>query len=39
MRVAVCGDSRKDREILLGLLRKYRESNGFRFEIAEYDSE
>lgn len=37
MRVAVCDDSKNDRETLIGLLRKYEKSNNIEFEIIEYD--
>lgn len=37
MKIAVCDDSRKDRENLLCLLREYEKNKGKEFEIAEYD--
>ena len=37
MKIAICDDSRKDRENLICLLREYEESKGTEFEIAEYD--
>lgn len=37
MKIAVCDDSRKDRENLISLLREYEKSKGKAFEIAEYD--
>lgn len=38
MRIAVCDDSSKDREMLIALLRKYERSKAIEFEIEEYDS-
>lgn len=38
MRIAVCDDSRQDRETLISLLREYEQSKGIGFEIEEYDS-
>lgn len=38
MRIVICDDSVRDREILTGLLREYEKSKGLEFEIAEYDS-
>ena len=38
MRIAVCDDSRRDRENLISLLREYEQSKGIEFDIAEYDS-
>ena len=37
MRIAVCDDSRQDRERLITLLREYEKNKGIEFEIAEYD--
>lgn len=38
MRIAVCDDSRQDREMLITLLREYEQGKGIEFEITEYDS-
>lgn len=38
MRIVICDDSMRDREILTGLLREYEKSKGLEFEIAEYGS-
>ena len=38
MKIAVCDDSRRDRENLISLLREYEQSKGIEFDIAEYDS-
>ena len=38
MKIAVCDDSRMDRENLIGLLREYEQCKGIKFEIEEYDS-
>ena len=38
MKIAVCDDSRMDRENLISLLREYEQSKSIEFEIAEYDS-
>ena len=37
MKIAVCDDSRKDRENLISLLREYEINKGKEFEITEYD--
>ena len=37
MKIAVCDDSREDRESLIRLLMEYEKSKGKEFEIAEYD--
>ncbi|MCH5258272.1 MAG: response regulator transcription factor [Lachnospiraceae bacterium] len=37
MKIAVCDDSSKDREMLIALLRDYEKNKGIEFEIAEYD--
>lgn len=37
MKIAVCDDSRKDREKLISLLRKYEKNKDKEFEIAEFD--
>ena len=37
MKIAVCDDSRTDRENLICLLREYEKNKGKAFEIAEYD--
>ena len=37
MKIAVCDDSRKDRETLVSLLREYEKSKGKEFEITEHD--
>ena len=38
MKLAVCDDSRRDRENLISLLREYEQNKGIEFDIAEYDS-
>ena len=38
MRIVVCDNSMRDREILIGLLREYEKCKGLEFEIVEYDS-
>ena len=38
MKIAVCDDSRRDRENLISMLREYEQSKGIEFDIIEYDS-
>ena len=38
MKIAVCDDSRRDRENLISLLWEYEQSKGIEFDIEEYDS-
>ena len=38
MRIAICDDSMRDREILTGLLREYEKRKSLEFEIVEYES-
>lgn len=37
MKIAVCDDCSKDRELLIALIRKYEQSKAIEFEIAEYE--